>query len=60
MLDIFNNMGFIIAFLILTLVFQLAFGSEFANKFLLLVLFGMLIINAEDFIALLNKSFTIK
>ena len=60
MQDIFNNMGFIIAFLVLTLVIQIALGQEFANKFLILVLFGMLLINADDFINLLDKSFTIK
>ena len=60
MQDIFNNMGFIIAFLVLTLVIQISLGGEFANKFLILVLFGMLIINADDFINLLNKSFTVK
>ena len=60
MQDIFNNMGFIIAFLVLVLLIQMSLGSEVANKFLILVLLGMLLFNADKITNLIEKSFSIK
>ena len=50
MKQFYNNLGFIIGFVCLTIFAELAFGSKFATKFLSLVLFSMVILNYEKVI----------
>lgn len=46
---IYNNMSFIIGFLVLVLVVQNFFGEKGSEKFVLLILFSMVILNADKF-----------
>lgn len=56
----YKDFGFIVAFLILVLVIQMSLGNNFTNKFLVLVLFGMIILNSKNFIIFLQNSFELK
>lgn len=56
----YKDFGFIVAFLILVLVIQMSLGNNFTNKFLVLVLFGMIILNSNNFIMFLQNSFELK
>lgn len=56
----YKDFGFIISFLVLTLVIQISLGTEFTNKFLVLVLLGMILTNYDKFNTLLQNSFTVK
>lgn len=56
----YKDFGFIVAFLILVLVIQMSLGNNFTNKFLVLVLFGMIILNSNNFIIFLQNSFELK
>lgn len=47
--NFYNSFGFLIAFLILVNIFYLMFGNSFTEGFLLLVLLGMVIMNAGKF-----------
>lgn len=50
-----ESFGFIIFFLIGTLIFTLVFGEQVAFWFLLLVLLGMILTNTAKFTALLGR-----
>lgn len=47
MQNFYNSFTFIIAFMILVLVFQMTLGSKFVEYFLLLVLASMVVMNAD-------------
>lgn len=47
--NFYNSFGFLIAFMILVNIFYMLLGSSFTEGFLLLVLLGMVIVNAGKF-----------
>ena len=50
-----ESFGFIIFFLIGTLIFTMIFGDQVAFWFLLLVLLGMVLTNTDKFTALIGR-----
>lgn len=54
--NIYNNMTFIISFLILALVLQMFAGNKVLERFLLLVLLSMIIVNSNKFIDFITNS----
>lgn len=60
MYSFYKNIGFIISFSIATLAIEMTMGESMTIKFLALVLIGMVILNSQKIIDLLNKSFTVK
>lgn len=50
-----SSFGFIVFFLIGTLIFAMVFGEEVTNTYLTLILLGMLVTNADKTVALLGK-----
>lgn len=52
----FNNAKYIIAFCILCVIIQLSLGEKFLEKFLMLVLFSMVILNADPVINLIKDT----
>lgn len=53
----YKNGKSIIGFLILVLIFNMIFDTEMTEKFVLLVLFSMIIINSEKFIDFFSNAF---
>lgn len=53
--EFYDNGKTIIAFLVIVLVFSMAFGEDTAQKMVLLVLLGMVLMNANKFIAVLKS-----
>lgn len=47
--NFYNSFGFLIAFMILVNIFYMLLGASFTEGFLLLVLLGMCILNANKF-----------
>lgn len=47
MVSFYNSFGFLIAFMILLLVFQMLLGSKFSEMFMLLVLASMVVVNHD-------------
>lgn len=47
--NFYNSFGFLIAFLILVNIFYMLLGNAFTEGFLLLVILGMVILNAGKF-----------
>lgn len=60
MKEFYNKMGVIIGFLVLMFILQSFTGDETASKFVLLILFTMVILNAKEFKNFLNSKFTVK
>ena len=60
MQDFYNDSKFIIAFLVLVLIMQAAVGEKFTEKFCLLVMFSMVILNADNFSKWIGKTFSLK
>lgn len=58
--NIYNNMTFIISFLVLALVLQMFAGNKVLERFLVLVLFSMIIINSGKFVEFISNRFTTK
>lgn len=56
----YKDFGFVIAFMILTLVIEMSMGEKAQLYFLLLVLFSMIVINADDFNKFVDKYFSFK
>lgn len=54
--EIYNDMGFIIAFMILCLIISMAFGEKPLRYFLLTTLFSVIILNVNNFTSFLQKS----
>lgn len=55
--ELYKDIKFIIAFLVLVLVIESTFGSQVSEQFLILVFVGMITVNSDKFIALINKAF---
>ena len=51
----YKNIGFLIGFLILVTVVTGAFGEKTAERFLILVMLGMMFINSDEFIKFFNS-----
>lgn len=49
MQSFYNNFSFLLAFLILVNILNMLLGDKFTEMFLLLVLAGMVILNADKF-----------
>lgn len=49
LVDFYNSFTFIISFMIIVLIFNGMFGAKFTEKFLLLVLLSMVVINTDKF-----------
>lgn len=60
MKDFYNKMGVIIGFLVLMFILQNFMGDKTASNFVLLIIFTMLILNAEKFKNFLSGKFTVK
>lgn len=54
MVSFYNSFGFLIAFMILLLVFQMLLGSKFSEMFMLLVLASMVVVNHDKVTYLLR------
>lgn len=54
MQNFYNSFSFIIAFMILLLLFNMLFGGKFVEYFLMLVLASMVVVNAEKFNSVFN------
>lgn len=52
--NIFDNFSVIVGFMVLCLAINTGLGNDVLNKFLLLVLFSMVVLNAEAFIDLIG------
>jgi hypothetical protein len=50
-----SSFGFIVYFLVSTLIFNMVFGDDVTTAYLWLILLGMLVLNADKTVALLNK-----
>ena len=60
MKEFYNKMGVIVGFLILMFLLQLTVGDNVASKFVLLILFTMVMVNADTFTNYLSDKFTVK
>ena len=60
MKEFYNKMGVIIGFLILMFLLQMTLGDKTASKFVLLILFTMVMLNADKFTSYLGDKFTVK
>ena len=54
MQNFYNSFSFIIAFMILLLLFNMLFGGKFVEYFLILVLASMVVVNADKFNSVFN------
>lgn len=54
MQNFYNSFSFIIAFMILLLLFNMVFGGKFVEYFLMLVLASMIVVNADKFNSVFN------
>lgn len=54
-----TNFKFIIGFIVLVFLVQLAFGEKMSERFTLLTLFTMVILNAESFGTFLKDTFSV-
>ena len=55
--EIYKDMKFILGFIFLVILIQSFVGDVFAEKFLLIVLMSMIILNAKPFITFLKNTF---
>ena len=60
MKDFYTDFGFIIGFMVLTLLFNMGFGEKATRYFLLLVLLGMVVLNAGAVGNFITDKFTLK
>lgn len=58
--DFYKDFGFIIGFMVLVLLWNMSFGEKATRYFLLLVLLGMVVLNAGTVGDWLNNNFTLK
>lgn len=54
----YQDFGFVIAFMILSLIIEMSMGEKAQWYFLLLVLASMIVVNADDFNKFVDKYFT--
>lgn len=57
---IYKKLGFIIGFMILTLIISMAFGEKAQRYFLLTTLFSVIILNADSFNEMFSNMITVK
>ena len=57
---IYKKLGFIIGFMILTLIISMAFGEKAQRYFLLTTLFSVIILNVESFNEMFSKMITVR
>lgn len=57
---IYKKLGFIIGFMILTLIISMAFGEKAQRYFLLTTLFSVIILNVESFNEMFSNMITVK
>lgn len=55
--EITKKMGFIVGFLILTMIVDASFGQKITTKFLVVVLLSMLILNSQKVITWVQTNF---
>ena len=60
MQDFYKDFGFIIGFMVLVLLWNMGFGEKSTRYFLLLVLLGMVVLNAGTVGDWLNEKFNLK
>lgn len=60
MKQFYKDFGFIIGFLIMSLIIEMAFGEKVQFYFLILVLFSMVILNSTNFVSFVDEKFTLK
>ena len=58
--NFYKDFGFIIGFLVGSLVIEMTFGEKVQYHFLLLVLFSMLILNSTNFLKFVDENLTLK
>ena len=58
--NFYKDFGFIIGFLVGSLVIEMTFGEKVQYHFLILVLFSMLILNSTDFLKFVDENLTLK
>ena len=54
MQTVFDNFGVIVGFMILCIGINTIFNNEVLNEFLLLVLFSIVVLNADSFVKFIN------
>lgn len=59
MKEFYEDFGFIIAFLVMVLIIGVVTGEKVTKWFLYLVLFSMIILNADKTISMLKGAFTL-
>lgn len=57
---IYKKLGFIIGFMVLTLIISMAFGEKAQRYFLLTTLFSVIIMNVESFNEMFSDLITVK
>ena len=57
---IYKKLGFIIGFMILTLIISMAFGEKAQRYFLLTTLFSVIILNVENFNEMFSNLITVR
>lgn len=57
---VYKKLGFIIGFMILTLIISMAFGEKAQRYFLLTTLFSVIILNADSFNEMFSSLVTVK
>ena len=55
MQSFYNSFGFLLAFMVLLLLFQMMLGSGFTEKFMLLVLLSMVVVNKDKVLYLMKQ-----
>lgn len=60
MKQFYQDFGFIIGFLVMTLIIEMAFGQKAQMYFLLLILFSMIILNSTNFTEFVDEKFAFK
>lgn len=57
---IYKKLGFIIGFMVLTLIISMVFGEKAQRYFLLSTLFSVIILNADSFNEMFSNLITVK
>lgn len=57
MKQFYKDFGFVIGFMIMTLIIQASFGEKVEKYFLLITLLSMLLVNSDKFISFLQNNF---
>jgi hypothetical protein len=57
--NLYQDTGFIIAFMVMIIVIEITLGNKITNKFLYLVLFSMIVLNSDKFTSFMKEAFKI-